>query len=158
SSINFNLVGNPTAALINSTTFNANAPVTVNVASSGLTVGTFELIHFGTVLNQQNFQLGSVTPGVIATLVTNANSVSLNVSSVVKSIAWTGSTDGSWDTTTLDWKDLGNGNNPTNYAQSGGFGDIVLFDDTALSNTALTVTLPVTPVSMTFSNSALAYS
>lgn len=150
-------LGNPTTAPIVATNIAANGTTTINVSGSALAPGTFELIHFTSASGLGNFVLGSLPLGVSATLVTNATSVSLNISSAVKSLAWSGFASGDWDTSSVDWKDLGNASNPTNYTQSGGFGDIVKFDDTALSNTAINVTLAVTPVTMTVSNSSLPY-
>ena len=37
---------------------------------------------------------------------------------------WTGAANNLWNTSAINWADLGNGDNPTNYAQPGGFGDV----------------------------------
>jgi autotransporter-associated beta strand protein len=151
-------LGNPTTAPLFATIVTANGTATINVTGAALATGTFELIHFASVSGLGNFTLGSVTPGVVATLVTNATSVGLSVSSVSKLIAWSGAANNQWDTSSINWKDLGNANNPTNYAQPGGFGDQVTFDDTLTANPSINVTLTVTPVSFAVSNNTTSYS
>ncbi len=151
-------LGNPTTAPLFATNVTANGTTTINVTGAALATGTFELIHFASVSGLANFTLGSVTPGVIATLVTNATSVGLNISSVAKQIAWSGAASGLWDISAINWKDLNNANNPTNYAQSGGFGDQVTFDDTLTANPAINVALTVTPVTFVVSNNTTSYS
>ena len=149
--------GNPGAASIIAGTLAGNGNATINIIGQGLAPGQFPLIQFTSASGVGNFHLGTVPPGVSATLVQTATTLELNISSVVKSIAWTGAANNLWNTSAINWADLGNGNNPTNYAQSGGFGDMVTFDDNATGPTTISLGLALTPVSMTFNNNGLPY-
>ncbi|HXI71503.1 MAG TPA: autotransporter-associated beta strand repeat-containing protein, partial [Verrucomicrobiae bacterium] len=150
--------GNPGAASIVAGTVTGSGYVAINVSGTGLTAGSFPLVNFTSASGLANFHLASITPGVSATLVTSGSSISLNITSVGKSLAWSGGVDANWNTTTANWFDLGNGSNPTNYTQPGGFGDLVTFDDTLTANPAVNLALAISPVSMTFNNNGTAYS
>jgi autotransporter-associated beta strand protein len=65
-------------------------------------------------------------------------------------LVWSGAINGNWDTTTANW--LANGV-PAVYQN----GSPVQFDDTALSNTTVTVSAPVSPASVVVSNTVLNY-
>src|SRR4029077_11225364 len=55
-------------------------------------------------------------------------------------------------TTSVNWNDLNNGNNPTNYAQSGGSGDAVSFDDNGNANPNVNIGITVTPSQLAMNN------
>jgi len=143
--------GNPGGASLNASTLTANNYVKIDIAGSGFTLGTFTLVDFTTCTGLNNFHLGTLAPGLTATLVTNATSIALNVTATGKSLLWTGAANNQWNTSSIDWADLNNGNAPVSYSQSGGVGDAVTFDDTALTN-IINVTTTVTPISLTFNN------
>ncbi len=153
STLNFDFPsGNPGSAPLLATTVTGNGNASINISGHGFSAGTFALIQFSSVAGLGNFHLGSLPPGLTGTLVTNDTTISLNISSVVKTLAWTGGLNNLWDTTSTNWADLNNGNNPTNYAQSGGFGDMVTFDDGAIGSSSVNLALAVTPVSLTVNN------
>ncbi|HEY4415871.1 MAG TPA: autotransporter-associated beta strand repeat-containing protein [Verrucomicrobiae bacterium] len=158
SSLQFNFPsGNPGSAAIMAGTMTAGGSVAVTITGTGLTTGTFPLISFTSGSGLANFHLVSVPPGVSATLVATASSLSLNITSVGKSLAWSGAANANWDTTTVNWNDLGNGNTPTTYSQPGGFGDFVTFDDSAIGNPNVNLIQAVSPVAMTMNNSSYPY-
>ena len=65
---------------------------------------------------------------------------------------WSGSQSSAWNTTTANWNLQSNGGTTTYYT-----GDAVLFSDTAGSGSVALNSGNVTPGSVTFSNSSLAY-
>jgi fibronectin-binding autotransporter adhesin len=150
--------GNPGAASIATGTLTGHGSVTINIAGSGLIAGSFPLVNFTSASGLASFHLGSVPPGVSASLVTTANSIQLNITSVGKNLDWSGAANNQWDTGSVNWYDLGNGNNPTSYSQSGGFGDMVTFDDSLSGNPAINLTLAVAPIKMTFNDYGTAFS
>ncbi|EEF63395.1 beta strand repeat-containing protein [Pedosphaera parvula] len=150
--------GNPVSASIVAGTLTGHGSVFVNIAGTGLTAGAFPLVNFTSGSGLASFHLGYVPPGVSASLVTTPTSIQLNISSVGKSLAWTGAANNQWDTSSINWYDLGNGNNPATYSQSGGFGDMVTFDDTLTGSPAINLTFAVVPVTMSFNNNGAAYS
>lgn len=158
STLQFNFPsGNPGSASITAGSLAGNGSVVINVTGSGLTAGTFSLMDFTSVSGLANFTLGSVPPGISASLIKTGTSIQLQITSVVKNLTWTGAANGLglWDTSTFNWTD---GINNTNYAQSGGFGDVVTFDDTASGPTAVNLQTTLTPVSITLNNNGLIYS
>jgi len=149
--------GTPGSATIAAGTLTANGYVAVAVTGVGLTAGTIPLLSYTSATGLPNFHLVSVPPGVSATLATGGGTVSLVVSSVGKSLAWSGAIDANWNTTTANWFDLGNGSNPTNYSQPGGFGDLVTFDDSLTANPNVNITAALSPVTMTLNNNGAVY-
>jgi autotransporter-associated beta strand protein len=148
--------GNAGSASIVAGTLTGNGSIAINITGTGMTAGTFNLVDFTSGTGVGNFHLGSVPPGVSASLVTTSGSLQLNISSVVKAIQWASApANNQWDTSSINWLDIPT-SNPTNYAQSGGFGDQVTFSSSA--TTAINLTLPVTPVSITVDGSAPSYS
>lgn len=156
SALQFNFpYGNAYSATVIAGNLTANGSVAVNITGTGLTAGQFPLIQFTTASGLPNFHIGTLPPGVSANLVQTANTIELNITSVVKSLEWVGTTDSNWDTATLNWYDLNNGYATTNYAQSGGFGDMVTFDYYAPGTISLA--LDVTPVSLTVNGSSYGF-
>jgi fibronectin-binding autotransporter adhesin len=157
-SLQFNFPnGNPGSAFIVAGTLTVNSYSAVDISGAGLTTGSFPLINFTTASGLANIHLRSLPPGVSASLSTVGSSVQLVISSVGKTLAWSGATDANWDTSTLNWFNLANGNSPASYAQSGGFGDLVTFDDTLSGNPNVNLALAVSPVKMTFNNNGAVY-
>lgn len=77
--------GNPALAPWNVTgTLAVNGTVTINVADGMPQVGAFSLIQYGAKTGSGHFVLGSVPPGLVATLVNNVvnNSIDLMITSV----------------------------------------------------------------------------
>ncbi|HEX4263422.1 MAG TPA: autotransporter-associated beta strand repeat-containing protein [Verrucomicrobiae bacterium] len=149
--------GNPGSAFIVAGTLTVNSYSAIDISGAGLTAGSFPLVNFTTASGLANIHLRSLPPGVSASLSTAGSSVQLVVSSVGKTLAWSGSVDNNWDTSTLNWANLANGNSPASYAQSGGFGDLVTFDDTLASNPNVNLALAVSPVTMTLNNNGAVY-
>lgn len=150
-------VGNPNVASIQGGSLNAQGQVVINISGSGFATGLWPLITFTNATGLANIHLGSIPPGIAASLVTSSTSIQLNITSVGKNLEWSGATGSNWDTTSLNWYDLGNGNNPTNYSQGPLYGDIVTFDDGLASNSVINLTVPVVPVSITVNSSANNY-
>ncbi|HEU5123696.1 MAG TPA: autotransporter-associated beta strand repeat-containing protein [Verrucomicrobiae bacterium] len=156
--LNINLAnGNSSPAIINTGTLNASGSVTVNITGDNFSIGQFPLIQFTSASGLGNIHLGSIKPGLSATLVQTATSLELNIVSSVKSLVWSGATDDQWNTTSENWYDVNNGYVPAAYSQSGGFGDVVTFDDTLSGSPNINLTLAVSPVAIALNNNAFAY-
>ncbi len=156
STVNFNFpAGNVAVASINAGTLTGNGTVTINITGSGLVAGSIPLIAFSSG-SAANLQLGSLPAGVSATLDTSASPVTLNISSAIQQLVWTGAADNQWNTSSTDWTNLFS-LTPAIYTQSGGIGDQVRFDDTAPGSTAINLGIVATPVSVTVNNNSLAY-
>ncbi|HEX7652612.1 MAG TPA: autotransporter-associated beta strand repeat-containing protein, partial [Verrucomicrobiae bacterium] len=159
STLQFNFpAGNAGSATLNAASLVANGTAGIKITGSGLTAGTIPLATYTSATGLGNLYLASVPPGVIASLSLTGTSLNLVISSVGKAITWTGAADNNWNTSTVNWADLGNGSNPTNYAQPGGVGDLVTFDDTLSANPAINLTTALSPLTMTFNNNGAAYS
>ena len=135
------------------------ANIALNLSGSGFVVGQFPLIKYtgSPLANINNFSLASLPAGVVGTLVNNTgnNSIDLNVTLVVSSITWFGSTNDLWDTTTFNWN-----SGATNYNDYGVVGDAVLFDDTldAVSlRTNINLTTSLRPALLNVINNANEY-
>ncbi len=135
------------------------ANIALNLSGGGFVVGQFPLIDYtGAALpNINNFSLASLPAGVVGTLVHNTgnSSIDLNISLVVGSITWFGSTNDLWDTTTFNWN-----SGATNYNDYGVVGDAVLFDDTldAVSlRTNINLTTSLRPALLNVINNANEY-
>ncbi len=136
--------GNAVSAMLSATSVTANGPVTINITGSGFSVGSFVLIQSTNAISGLgNFALGSLPAGMSATLVTTANTISLNITSAVSSLLWTGGTDSNWNTSTTNWFNLTTSANSA-YAQ----GDVVTFDNSG-AQPNVNLALAVTPFSMT---------
>jgi autotransporter-associated beta strand protein len=153
---------NPSNPALNVTgTFNpAAANIALNLSGSGFVAGQFPLIDYtGAALPNINiFSIASLPAGVVGTLVHNPGntSIDLNITLVVSSVTWFGSTNDLWDTTTFNWN-----NGATNYNDYGTVGDAVLFDDTldAVSlRTNIILTTSLRPALLSVINDANEYS
>lgn len=157
STLQFNFpAGNAGSASIVAGTLTGNGSITVNITGSGLTAGQFPLIQFTSGSGLANFHIGTVPPGVSATLVQTGSTLDLNITSVVKSLQWSGTpANNEWDTSSLNWLNTAT-SATTSYSQSGGFGDVVTFSSSG--TTAIDLPISVTPVSITVDASAPNYS
>ncbi len=147
--------GNGYVPLLTVGNLTVNGPAYINISGTGFTPGQFPLMQFTSATGLANIQLGTVPPGVTASLVKNANSIDLLITSVVNSFTWSGAVNNNWDTTTRNWLDP-YAYTATNYSQTGDAGDAVTFDDTA-ALTSVNLTMAVAPVSLTFNNSSYNY-
>jgi fibronectin-binding autotransporter adhesin len=165
------LTANPTAPAINATggISATGTNVVINIAATGLKLGTFTLIKYGSgsVASLANFQL-SPPPGVGATLVNNTGnqSIDINITSVPNQLAWNGVNGTSWNLVTPNWTNLVGGGITVFQQYTNGSvvaGDSVLLDDTLTNdfvnpqptNINMTATFYAFPVVV---NSTLPYS
>jgi autotransporter-associated beta strand protein len=117
--------GNPDVVAIDAAALTMNGDVTVNVAAGVVEVGRFPLITFGSKTGPGNFVLGTLPAGIQAQIITDADSVDLNITSAVN-LVWTGAVSGNWDTVTQNWVNLAN-NTPSVFSN----GNPVTFDNFA---------------------------
>lgn len=157
------LANNPPATAINvGGALAAGATnIVINLSGSGFAVGQFALIDYtGAALPDiANFTLGTLPPGVRATLVHNAanTSIDLNITLVVNALTWIGLVDGKWDIdTTLNWWDPSR--NAVVYREYGATdveGDFVQFDenvDPFNAFTRINLTTTLRPAGVTVNN------
>jgi autotransporter-associated beta strand protein len=146
--------GTPTAPLMKVTNLSVSGPVTINVGNGfQLTPGQIVLVDYdGVIGGGFQFTLGSLPPGVAATLVNNTanSSIDLNITAVPGFI-WTGATSGDWDYSTQNWIDQQTGL-PATYAD----GFPVTFPDVAANGNLNLVAFP-SPTAIIVSNNALPY-
>jgi fibronectin-binding autotransporter adhesin len=152
-----NALGNPTTAPINVTaTLTLNGPTTVNIdpSSSLNAVGIVPLVSYvGPKAGTGSFVLGTLPPGVFATLTDNGTGlVFLNVTSI-KLPRWEGLAGGTWDIqVTTNWIDQ-----PTLLPDYFYQGTRALFDDQALGTTSVSLVTNVAPGGVMVSNNTLSY-
>jgi autotransporter-associated beta strand protein len=120
--------------------------------SGTIAAGSYTLMTYASMSGSGTLTLpnGSTTMGNF-TLTVGPTSVTLNVSASTASgaLTWTGNVSGAWNTTDQNWV---NGSTASTYSD----GDGVTFDDTASANFTVSGS-PVIPGSVTFNNSAKAY-
>ncbi|HEU5072159.1 MAG TPA: LamG-like jellyroll fold domain-containing protein [Verrucomicrobiae bacterium] len=148
--------GNPTSPVISVAGGVTNAGNTViNIEpSSSLSVGTVPLIQYTTLAGSGTLTLGTLPPGVVANLVTNTgtSTIELDVTSVFQP-RWEGLAGGTWDIqVTTNWIDMVT-LSPQYFFQ----GTRAVFDDAALGTTAVNLVTNVAPGGVVVSNTALAY-
>jgi autotransporter-associated beta strand protein/T5SS/PEP-CTERM-associated repeat protein len=155
SSLDFDLgnFGNPASALFVTDAATRNGNVSVNIApQSTLAVGTVPLVQWTTLGGSGNFVLGTLPPGVGATLETRADGLYLVVSSVSLP-RWEGLAGGTWDIgLTTNWIDQVTGL-PLAFEQ----GYSTVFDDKATGTTNVDLVDVVSPGGVLVSNSVLNY-
>ena len=153
-------LANPTALIVTNNSVTLNGTVTVNVYGSALSVGTIDLMGYGSKSGSGSFTLGSLPPGVGATLNDTGTKLQLVVTTANTSLLWRGNVSSAWD--------IGNSANATwlglpssvsaYYVESVQGGVPVTFDDTATGSTAITLGVTVKPTSVTINNSSATYS
>ena len=148
--------GNPTLAPLNVTgALAVSGVVTVNIADDLPQLGQFPLIKYGSRSGSGSFVLGSLPPGVVANILTNAGgSIDLNIT-FVAAPRWEGNVAGGvWDiATTANWIELS-----TTAAAMYADGNAVLFNDQASGTTSVNLGVTVNPAKVTFNNTNLSYS
>lgn len=97
-------------------------------------------------ITANNGDAGSLQLSELALLAIAGTGTNLGASALV----WSGAVNGTWDTLTANW--LSNGV-PATYQN----GSVVVFDDTAASNTTITIAANVSPSAINFNNSSKAY-
>ena len=142
-----------TVAPVNAGTLAINGAIKVNILGGSFVVGnTYPMIQFGSLSGAGGFALGSLPHGLVANIVTNGgNTIALHVSAYVPTLdVWTGAVNTNWDiATTTNW--LIGGVVSTYFD-----GDLVRFDDTAVS-TNVFVPTTVSPNGITVSNNVKTY-
>ncbi|MGI9177574.1 MAG: beta strand repeat-containing protein, partial [Pirellulales bacterium] len=148
---------NPTVAPMLTFGLTTNGAVAVNVAGDRLGLGQFPLLQYGSRSGTGSYAIGTLPQGVTATLVDNVAGQTIDLlitalASRVWSGSVTGTPNGQWSTgPTQNW--LIPPSTPVAFAS----GDAALYDDTAAGTTNITVVGTVSPSSVMFDNSALAY-
>lgn len=134
-----------TTAVIKTGTLNVSGINVINITSgSGLTNGTVKLIDYtsGNRSGGGSFVLGTLAPGLQATLTDGPNAVSLNVTLSVKSLIWTASVNTEWATNgLLNW----DGGLSSYQEYPSGVGDVVNFTDAASTFYTVNLTNDVIP-------------
>jgi autotransporter-associated beta strand protein len=151
--VDLNTFGLPSSAPLSAGALTVNGTVTLNIlAEAPVGLGTVPLVQYSSTTGSGSFVLGSLPPGETGYLSNAGGLVSLVITSA-GAPRWNGNINGVWDiSTTANWIDLISGN-PTTYHN----GEPVLFDDTATGTTNVTLNVTVSPGSITFNNSLLAY-
>lgn len=147
--LEFDGVNSTSLAPINTGSLSVGGTVTVNINTGTFAAGnSYPLIHWtgSGPANASAFVLG-ISPGLSATFSVVSSTLYLNVTAV--SDIWTGVLGGDWDTATANWA-----GNASVFAN----GHAVLFDDTAIGTTSVTVNAPVAPGSVLINNASLPYS
>lgn len=124
---------------------------TINVAATGLTVGQFPLIAYGSKTGSGSFQLGTLPPGVVATIVDTGTSIDLNITSA-SSYEWEGTVAGQvWDVnTTANWFNAVTSATAQVYVDGG----LVTFNNTAAGYDPV-LNVAVAPSSTVFNHDAI---
>jgi autotransporter-associated beta strand protein len=140
-----------TVAPVNVGTLTLKGTTVINVVSGTFAAGqSYPLISYATISGAGNFVLGALPAGVSATVVTNNNTIALNVSAT-PAFVWVGNVNGTWDiTTTANWKTNGVAAKYLDGSRA------VQFDDTA-STFAVSNAATVSPAGIVVNNAAHAY-
>ncbi len=134
-----------------------NGTTTINIGTtSTYTAGITPLITYTGPTITNGFALGGTPPRVVASLVFDPGSINLNVTDPGDTAKWTGAASGVWNTIAGNWK-LAIADTSTTYI-NGAPGDPVIFQDLLTGNPAVTLATTVSPASVTFDNTATAYS
>ena len=123
--------GNPSSPIIAATNgagvLAANGTVTITFNNTAnLSIGSFSIIKYNSRTGSGDFVLTPIGGGITAQIVTNGNSIDLQIT-YAPITTWKGTIDNVWDRTTTNWTLAGS---PTLYSDYGS----ILFDDTALTN------------------------
>ena len=157
--------GNPSAPLLSAMSdLNATGTITVNLAGSGFTTGTFTLIqYFGNSTGTRTIVVGTMNPlltGVTINDDTVNKVVTLTIGGVAEqALVWTGAVSANWDANNapnLSWKGSALGL-PAYYQQNAYGANDVLFNDDATGSTNLSVLGTLTPQSVAANNNAKDY-
>lgn len=152
-SLDFGNIASPASAPLNvNGTLTANGTTVINVLNLLATTGNLPLIQFGSLAGAGRFVIGSLPSGVVGNIVTNGNTIALNITQVNQP-RWSGAAGSNWDIgVTENWVNAGSGT-PTYYFD----GNSSLFDDTASGTTTVNLVTNVLPASVVFTNNSLPY-
>lgn len=151
-----NFSGNPFAAPLKVTNLTANGVVTINIADASPDATVCPLIEYTskTLNGSGSFVLGTLPPGVVATLQDTGTAINLVVSSIALP-RWDGAdiSGGIWDiNTTTNWIDRVSGF-PSKYKE----GNPVLFDDNLSGTPNVVLNTTVNPAQVAFSSGLANY-
>ncbi len=141
------------------TNLDLTSPVTLNIAGrGGVSVGQYKLIKYmnlpGEDFNALTLKMPLDLQGYLSNNVANS-SIDLVITGNTY-LTWNGTNNGVWDiNSTANWKTASG--SPVTYKESGGTGDITIFDDTAQGTTTVSLTGTLNPSSVTISNTSKAY-
>jgi len=163
--LNFGTASSPSAYAINAngdTVSNTGTNV-INITGQNLVTGQYPLIYTGSSVPTNNFKLGTLPTGVVATLVNSGSSLDLWITASGQNLTWYGADSSGNPLTTWNINSSANWNTGNaKYLQysSNSYGDNVIFDDTLYSAPDANITLnaSVVPASVTFNNSSTPYS
>jgi autotransporter-associated beta strand protein len=143
-------VSSTTTAPLNATSLTLNGVTTINILDSSLAVGVYPLISFGSITGAGSIVLGVLPTSDGGTLITNGDTIALNITSSAPTI-WTGAVSPEWDiNTTANWTFNGAG---SVYVD----GAAVQFGDAGVTQFSIDLAANVAPGGMTFVNSANNY-
>jgi autotransporter-associated beta strand protein len=150
--LEFQNVGSTNIAPLHAATLTLDGSVAINVASGNFIPGeSYPLVAYSALGGGGNLYLGTLPPGVFATLDTSSSPIKLVVTSVA--LTWNGNNSAVWDINgALNWKAAGVINLP--YPD----GEIVTLDDTLAGNPAIDLEAVVSPLAFIASNNVTAYS
>ena len=159
--LNYGTAASPTTAL-SATSVSVTGTNTINITGQSLVVGQYVLIYTGSSVPTNNFKLGTLPTGVVATLVDSGASLDLLITASGQNLAWYGADNlgnalANWDINTSSNWNSGN----AKYLQYAGnsYGDNVTFDDTLYLQQGTNVNLSARVVPSTLVvNSTLPYS
>jgi len=150
-----------TTAVFKTATLNVSGTNVINITSgSGLTPGIVKLIDYTSSGNRSGsgtFVLGTLAPGIQATLIDGPTDVRLNVSLSVQSLTWTASASSDWQTNGLaNW----NGGVATYLEYVSGVGDVANFVDSPSTFYTVNLTSDVKPAlaNINITNAAVTFS
>lgn len=125
---------------------------TIEINPTGsFTVAVYPLISYtGASPGLGGFTLGTLPGGITANLIDTGTAIALNVTAVQK-LAWTGATDGVWDTAAVNWDEIG-GASGVAFAS----GQEVFFGDGPVNN-SITLVGTVDPTKVVINNGATPY-
>ncbi len=158
----------PTAAVVNATSFTVNGSSTIRVAGTPVN-GTKLVDYVGSIGGTGFGGLSLALPfRVSGNLLDNVANTSVDLANVqIETPKWSGAIDNVWDVTsdptgasgaTANWITSAS-LTPTRYVEAGlGQIDSVIFDDSAVGSTAVSLNTTVSPVAVTVNNSSLNYS
>ncbi|MGD0252067.1 MAG: autotransporter-associated beta strand repeat-containing protein [Verrucomicrobiota bacterium] len=147
SALSFYNVTNPITPPLGVTSLVSAGTTTINVVSGVFANNTSYPLFAWDSGSAPGVSLG-ILNGALGNLSINGNEIQLNITALADN--WNGNVDGNW-TTALNWI---SGGGPATYVDP----TPVVFGDSALGTTTVTVNALVQPKSVTFNNSSLTYS
>jgi fibronectin-binding autotransporter adhesin len=140
------------SAFVSTLTVDGNAAIKFSMATPLL--GQFPIISYGSIGGLAGFSGLSLVspPGITASLVNNVGNLTIDVLiTAIPALTWEGSPAGTWNVGVANWK------GSLTYTEPGGAGPFVVFDDTALGTTSVTLGGTVSPQGVTVNNTTKNY-